>query len=274
MMFYAAAFFTLIVVRGGCRGLSPAPPQIGRRIFLEASSSVSVIAAAAAASPLVASAAVGDPPPAPYRDVDVGGGYDLYAPKRGAADGDAVYPESIEGTWECQRVVARVEGDKFQAGEAYRCLGGGASTLREGAVETFPTRYVRSPVIASPGVVVDRGFEISSRVPANDVRWNAEEPNVLRFNNDKVKLIVVKRSVEAPTDQGFGFDELLRVEDGITTRAVQVKRRYRRSYDDRGNRVIEGLEIMKTFRVLDGIAGTELPTSTVKSQLRLVRPPS
>ena len=36
--------------------------------------------------------------------------------------------------------------------------------------------------------------------------------------------------------------------------------------------VVEGLEIVKTFRVLDGVAGVEMPTSTAKSKLRLTRP--
>ena len=83
---------------------------------------------------------------------------------------------------------------------------------------------------------------------------------------------MVKRKVEPPSDQGFGFDELYRVDDGLVTRAIQVKRRYRRNFDPDGNRVVEGLEIMKTFRVLDGVAGTEMPTSTTKSQLMLTRP--
>ena len=179
----------------------------------------------------------------------------------------------IEGRWTCERTVASVAGDKFQAGEAYRCLGGKANLLQEGSIELFETQYIDSPVIDISGVVVDRGFEISSRAKANDVQWNVEKPNVLVFDN-KVKLVVVKRSVEVPSDKGFGFDELLRVEDGSTTRAVQIKRRYRRSYDDQGNRVVEGLEILKTFRVLDGIAGIEFPTSTVKSSIRLVRPAS
>ena len=55
-------------------------------------------------------------------------------------------------------------------------------------------------------------------------------------------------------------------------KAARVQRRYRRSFDSSGNRVVEGLEIVKTFRVLDGVAGLEMPTSTTKSQLRLIRP--
>ena len=36
-------------------------------------------------------------------------------------------------------------------------------------------------------------------------------------------------------------------------------------------RVVEGLEIVTTYRVLDGIAGTEYPTSTTKATIRLTR---
>lgn len=237
-----------------CEGLSP-DLKVNRRIFLLIASPAASFAASPPAS----------------RDVEVGGGYDLLSEKRGAAVGDVIYPVSMLGPWNYVRTVASVGGDKFQAGEAYRCLGGKPSLLQEGITESFETQYIRSPVIETPGVVVDRGFEISSRAKIKDVQWSVEKPNFLEFEN-KVKLIVVKRSVEVPSEKGFGFDELLRVEDGSTTRAVQIKRRYRRAFDDQGNRVVEGLEIMKTFRVLDGIAGTEFPTSTVKSQIRLVRP--
>lgn len=235
---------------------------MNRRLLIEVSTFL-------IASPAASFAAL---PPA-SRDVEVGGGYDLISGKRGAAEADVIYPKSMEGRWNCERFVARIEGDKFQAGEAYRCLGGKPSLLQEGSIENFETRYIDSPTIEISGVVVDRGFEVSSRANTKEVQWDVEKPNFLKFDN-KIKLVVVKRLKEIPSDKGFGFDELLRVEDGSTTRAVQIKRRYRRSFDDQGNRVVEGLEIMKTFRVLDGIAGTEFPTSTVKSQIRLVRPPS
>jgi len=251
------AVFLIAIFFGLCTGLSQ-NCGVNRRLFLKV-------------SPVL----IGFPPTnsfaaTPYRDIEVGGGYDLLSEKRGAAEADVVYPISMEGLWNCERVVARVEGDKFQAGEAYRCLGG--TPLVEGSIERFETRYISSPKIEISGVVVDRGFEISSRAKTENVQWKVEQPNLLQIDN-KVKLAVVKRSVEVPSDKGFGFDELLRVQDGITIRAVQVKRRYRRSFDDQGNRVVDGLEIMKTFRVLDGISG-ELPTSTVKTQIRLVRPKS
>ncbi len=256
-MFKTTVFVATII--GLCEGLSP-DIKVNRRAFLQVSPIL-------VATPAVSYAAL---PPA-SRDVEVGGGYDLLSEKRGSAVGDVIYPQSMEGAWKCVRTVARVEGDKFQAGEAFRCLGGKPSLLQEGSTERFETQYISSPAIDIPGVVVDRAFEISSRAKIKDVQWKVENPNSLEFDN-KVKLVVVKRSVEVPSDKGFGFDELIRVEDGATTRAVQIKRRYRRAFDEQGNRVVEGLEIMKTFRVLDGIAGTEFPTSTVKSQIRLVRP--
>ena len=37
-------------------------------------------------------------------------------------------------------------------------------------------------------------------------------------------------------------------------------------------RVVEGIELVKTYRVLDDVAGVEFPTSTTKSSLRLTRP--
>jgi hypothetical protein len=205
----------------------------------------------------------------PPRDVDVGGGFDLLSYKE-PADKDVLYPKSVYGRWICEKVVAKVEGDAFQAESAHRSLGWKQQNLQPGMKERFETRYIESPFFGNSGVVLDRGYELASRTGAADVRWDVDRPNYLQHGN--TKLSVVKRSVEVPNDQGFGFDELFSVVDPMVTRAVQIKRRYRRAYDAQGNRVIEGLEIMKTFRVLDGIAGTEMPTSTVKSQIKLVRP--
>ena len=58
---------------------------------------------------------------------------------------------------------------------------------------------------------------------------------------------------------------------GDITYAARLQRRYRRSLTSDGARLVEGLEIMRTYRVLDGIAGVEFPTSTTKSLLRLTR---
>jgi hypothetical protein len=208
-------------------------------------------------------------PSQPLRDIDVGGGFDLLSVLP-LSEKDVIYPKSMEGSWICERVITRVEGDAFQAESAYRSLGS-KTKLEVGGREKFETKFIRSPTYGdSGGVVLDRGYEIASRTGISDVQWTAENPDFLHFG--KTELLVVKRSVEVPNERGFGFDELLRVDDLLLTRAVQVKRRYRRSFDERGNRVVEGLEIVKTFRVLDGIAGTEFPTSTIKSQIRMVRP--
>jgi hypothetical protein len=203
------------------------------------------------------------------REIDVGGGFDLLGELR-MAEKDVVYPISMEGPWIINRVVTQLEGDTFQAGSAWTALGGG-DDLKPQKVERYRTRFVKSDIILGTmsGVVTDRGFELEQRAQKSNVSWSVEEPNVLAY--DKFRISVVMRSVEPPTDQGFGFNELYRIDDGLVLRAVQVKRRYRRAFDSAGNRVVEGLEIMKTFRVLDGVAGTEMPTSTTKSQLTLTK---
>ena len=88
------------------------------------------------------------------------------------------------------------------------------------------------------------------------------------------------QQVKPGDEVGFGFDELLRVTTSAgglfagaqVVKAARVQRRYRRAYGESGERVVEGLEIVRTYRVLDGIAGVEMPTSTAKSVLRLTRP--
>lgn len=202
------------------------------------------------------------------RDVDVGGGFDLLG-KPILAMKDVVYPISMEGMWSCSRVITQVEGDQFQAESAWRAFGG--DSLRVNQLENYNTKFIPSQLLGEMvGVVTDRGYELASRAQNSKVGWSVDNPDDLQFNN--YHLTVVKRTVETPSDQGFGFNELYRIDDGLVTRAVQIKRRYRRAFDGDGNRVVEGLEIMKTFRVLDGVAGTEMPTSTTKSQLRLTRP--
>ena len=47
-----------------------------------------------------------------------------------------------------------------------------------------------------------------------------------------------------------------------------MKQRYRPAADGG----YDGLEIFRTFRLLDGVAG-DLPTSTTKTRIRLYRPP-
>jgi hypothetical protein len=155
--------------------------------------------------------------------------------------------------------------------------------------ESYLARYLPQGLVDIDNVdpnaerftLLDRGFERQTRssgsisssqnIESSSVVWTTQKPDTLQ--TDKVEIAVVQRKAENPTDEGWGYDELYRVTEGtLFQRAARVKRRYRRAFDDAGNRIIEGLEIQKTFRVLDGIAGTEFPTSTTKSTIRMKRP--
>jgi hypothetical protein len=234
--------------------LDPHPRNLNRRVF--ASSCVLLF-------PNIARAVS---PPSP-RSLDVGEGVDVLTDAR-MSQKDAVFPISMEGLWICDRIVTQVEGDSFQAETAWRGLGG-TGPLKANRSESFQTRFVRSSSFGDSGVVIDRAFEIASRANGKDISWTVEFPDTLKYDHTNLK--VVQRSVELPSDKGFGFNELVRIDDGPIVRAAQIKRRYRRAFDEAGGRVVEGLEIMKTFRVLDGVAGTEFPTSVTKSQIRLRR---
>lgn len=207
----------------------------------------------------------------------IGGGADIRTPLSASVP-DVVYPNSIEGVWQYQRIVTLVEGNTEQALVAWKALGGSDDSLfTKQKVEPYLTKFLFNQ---NGTTVVDRGFEIGSRSSSKDVQWDAAMPNTLSYNDSKgqsIELAVIQRRTEPPTDQGFGFNELVRITTpatfGEVQRCAQVKRRYRRAFDDQGNRVVEGLEIVKTFRVLDGVAGVEMPTSTTKSQLKLTRPP-
>ena len=151
------------------------------------------------------------------------------------------------------------------------------------------------------GDVFDRGYEIEERTgssgsaaaaaaaAATVVQWDPRAPNTLNYkksdgsSSPATELKVVQRSVEPQNNKGSlaGSNELIRVTTttsalfGSTSfdiiYATRVQRRWRRGTTEEGDRVVEGLEIVKTYRVLDGIAGIEFPTSTVKSTIRLTR---
>jgi hypothetical protein len=251
-----------------------------RRLFLLLSSSSAITAA------LPSQEAHAQTVP---RNIDAGGGFDLYSStlSKTSFPKDVVYPQSIKGPWLVERIVTSMEGDAFQAETAWRSLGGSGDFRK---TETFRTRYLeQSP--ADDGnidtVILDRGYERQARSSGNTsssssispnsessitVVWSPQNPDTLR--TDKVEIAVVQRKTEPPTDEGFGYNELYRITEGpLFQRAARVQRRYRRAFDEQtGNRIIEGLEIQKTYRVLDGIAGTEFPTSTTKSMIRMKRP--
>lgn len=220
----------------------------------------------------------------------IGGGFDL-TKSMVARDTQVIFPASMEGDWQCERVVTSIEGDAGQAELAWRNLGGYGKTALNN-IETFnvnffvPNSDVKNEYLSvdkeiMKGVVSDEGVQMKSRShDTYTVYWDKDTPDVLTYDNgsSQVEIRVVQRKIELPNEKGFGFDELYRVTSsagGIfgenkLMRAIRVKRRYRRALDSDGNREVEGLEIMKTYRVLDGIAG-ELPTSTTKSQLKLTR---
>ena len=219
---------------------------------------------------------------------------------------DALYPPSLLGLWRCERVVTSVEGDALQAEGAWRLLGGDGEFRRPEAyllryvpqpgAEIGPDGKMVGPSSLSPitgtdgrryfGVVLDRGFEADTRAHGASVAWDARAPNALKYERNSggrgsaAELKVLQRSVEEPSDKGWGSNELVRITTSAgsvlggfdVTYAARVQRRWRRGTTESGQRLVEGLEIVKTYRVLDGIAGVEYPTSTTKSALRLTRP--
>jgi hypothetical protein len=201
-----------------------------------------------------------------------GAGADLFTLKPTVTD--VIYLPSLIGLWQCKREVLQVDGDTEQAEQAWVALGGFPEDFKK-PTATYLTRYINS----TDGLVLDRGFEVHSRQhKVGVVSWEVTRPNSITFG--PTELCVVQRSVEPPSDEGWGFNELIRITgaaggifgDTKVVKVARVKRRYRRAYADSGDRIIEGLEIVKTYRVLDGISG-ELPTSTTKSRIQMTRPP-
>ena len=240
---------------------------------------------------------------------EIGGGFDLLQspPSTTALQSpDAFYPSSMANTqWKVQRAVTSVEGDAGQAAIAWRCLGGGPDerAFTSKRTEVYETKFVVAPESMDKTAAVeyvyegktvrcailDRAYEMSSRVgiagiaAEDNISWDPTvNPNLLTYkrHGDKVELVVVQRKIEPPSGEtGFGSDELVRIQSsaggvfgGLNVyRAARVRRRWRRGFDETtGKRVVDGLEIVTTYRVLDGIAGVEMPTSTTKSRIRLV----
>ena len=143
---------------------------------------------------------------------------------------DVIHPASLLGEWICQRKVTLVEGNAEQAELVWLALGGSEGGVFDGRqVETFSTRFiVPPPSIQSAyefegqtlkGVVLDRGFEIKSRARgAARVVWSPQNPAAVSFERSapagatgSVQLTVVQRSIELPSDKGWGGDELVRL---------------------------------------------------------------
>ena len=159
----------------------------------------------------------------------IGGGADMRAGNDGPHD--VFYPPSLIGLWRCERTVTSVEGDVTQAEGAWRLLGGDGASFRQ--PEAYLTRYIPQPAAASAGedgngkaavvtqadggvgVILDRGFELDARVHGAAVRWDERTPNELSYarsvggRGGAAALRVVQRSVEPPSDKGWGLNELV-----------------------------------------------------------------
>ena len=254
-------------------------------------------------SPQVAQSATSSPsPPLPLQTIsgiarveEIGGGLDILSPQP-LSSSDVFYPSSMTNTnWKVQRVINSVEGDLGQAALAWQLLGGSSderaftsklTEVYESYIEV-PPQTMKDATYEFEGkklqaAVLDRGSELASRTGiAKDLaQWDTTN-NSLTYtrnnNNDAVNLTVVRRKIEPPSEAGFGFDEIYRIESsagGIfggtnLDRCAKVRRRYRRGFDETsGKRIVDAIEIVTTHRVMDGIAGIEMPTSTCKSRLR------
>ena len=206
---------------------------------------------------------------------EIGSGFDLLSPPPLKAP-EALYPASCVGIWHVEREITSIEGDSQIARTLWRLLGGSTGEKNKfvlGGVEEYETKFVPfGSRKDGDGAfsIVDRAFEIISR---KKLDFAVYKDNSLTYPD--TILTVVQRSIEEPNDLGFGSNELIKIFSretpplGNILRAARVQRRFRRGFDQDGKRILEGIEIVKTYRVLDGIAGVEMPTSTVKSRLVL-----
>lgn len=203
------------------------------------------------------------------------------------------------GNWRVQRVVTSVEGDLGQAAIAWKCIGGGEErAFTSKLTEAYDTRFVEAPDTMEDATyrfdgktlraaILDRAYELTNRAGVSTVAWDAASTSgILSYTRssdgggDPVEIKVVQRKIEPPSEAGFGSDELYRIKSaagGIfggagIYRAARVKRRYRRGFDEStGGRFVDGIEVVTTYRVLDGVAGVEMPTSTCKSRIRMTQ---
>jgi hypothetical protein len=298
----AVVLLLLLVLLGSCDSLAPQNGHQRRAFIGKSAAALGSSTAAALGVPSEATAAAA--PPAAFPLGGIGGGVDVTSPARSALTEDVIFPASVTGLWQVERKVVNVQGDAGQAENVWRLLGGKRGddgAFRKQTSETYQTRFILPPEQiankyffegeAMTGVVLDRGFDLAAR-SGGEVSWDAKKPGMLTYGGN-IALTVVQRSSEPPGAQGFGSsNELIRIDSGggigQVQRAARVQRRFRRNFeapssssssseagassDTGGSRVIEGIELVKTYRVLDGVAGVEFPTSTTKSVLRLVRP--
>jgi len=191
---------------------------------------------------------------------------------------DVSFPISMEGDWDIITKITLVEGDANAAEAAWRGLGGTGDF--KSLTERFKTRLIKE-VGDGRNTVVDRAYEMQSRIGTTGRVQESSSPDQIKYirveNGDAKKdfsLRVWQRSIEQ-LDNGVGFKELVAINENGFERVAQVKRRYKPESASGGGRINawDGLEIVKTFRLLDGVIG-DLPTSTIKSRIRMERAPT
>ena len=213
------------------------------------------------------------------------------------AEDDLIHPASLVGEWQCQRLITSIEGNSDEALRAWQALNGGGSSSSSSSstrdilagrrADAFLWRFLPPPPSTRSeylfegeslrGVIIDRRFEIASREPEAIVKWDPRSPGALSYTRpgsrsgaEVVELVVVQRKIEMPSEKGWGGSELVQiVASGRPLPTTRVQRRFRRAFDADGNRVVEGLEIVKTYRSPDA---NDRPTSITKAQLRMTRP--
>ncbi|KAJ1450448.1 hypothetical protein M885DRAFT_532309 [Pelagophyceae sp. CCMP2097] len=218
----------------------------------------------AVVGPLVAAVAL---PVARCDAVDVAQLVPAAAPTLDPAD--VYYPSALEGAWRCTVKRTLVEGDVSAAEAAWRGLGGSGDF--KALTEGFDTRFVR----VYDGVILDRSYELESRLGRGAVSaWSKAPDAAITFKGGMIKVVQrtserVKRVKEGDSQSaaGAGFDEVFLLTD---SNGFERQARVRRKLKPNGNDSIDGLEILTTFRVLDGVAG-DLPTSTTKTRIRYDR---
>ena len=177
---------------------------------------------------------------------------------------DVFFPAALVGKWQVTLKRTLVEGDAAAAEAAWRGLGGSGSF--RALTESYETRFVTgggtSPKLAA---IVDREFELDSRLGVGSVEsWARDAPGVISFARGGGMRVVQRNAEQA--ESGFGFTEYIVLTDGTGfERVARVQRRLRTATGG-----IDGLEIVKTYRLLDGVA-SDLPTSTTKTRIRYDR---
>jgi hypothetical protein len=277
-----------------------------RRDFLQTTMAASAAVFIPATTTSAAAAVAATQPPPLLLDAGQGGGIDISIDTKSKIlldPANIVFPASLQGRWSCERTCLSVEGDGWKA----MMMMGNSNSINaqqffgpKATPERYEIQFIPAPFQPEKYTVLDRSYELRSRiinnkdssaVPSAKVQWNAQEPNIARIGAT-TEMAVIQRSVIVPDlEQDIfvaGGQELIRISstsgdtDAIVRAVLLVQQRFHpaaaavkeRSQQNNSSSSIsrlEGLELVQTFRVLDGVADTEFPTSTAKYRLKLVK---